>query len=465
MKKPRQTKGSVNSSYREPRAGGRGAVWDIGAYVAKGLILMVVLLLAKWGFEQTSASELIEESFYDLLQLRLSSKLDVKSLEVIVVDITDMKMDRHPFNRKYDYTSRDELRELIQKIAIEQPKAIGLDTDFTPYANQLGQDIEFLDFCLSLKRPGSNISRLPVYVGLHEAVLLGPELCLAEPRFTTLAAFIGFPNVKEIESRKHIVEWLKINYQNEAGFEKQWYCPSLAAAVTQRPIKPPSPWISWITKDMKLERERDGYIGKEFVIDYSPLEALENNTVPLHDLESYLNKNYFRDKYVLIGRGKLSQDTGDKYPIPGRRGNSHAGVYVHGCAAYTLLRRPLLELSPHGRLLLDIGLGLFVILAVASIRYRYRRQASRVAHHRLEAFFTFLTVLIVIGVGFFMVNVTRLMWDDFAIVAGSLLLHQSIDRKTEGLFGGAWRFLVFKPRERSSKDQDNDHSIQRSAKE
>ncbi len=433
MKKKRKTNGSVINSLTNPPASERKAVWDIGTYVVKGLILLAVLLLGKWGFEQTSASELIEESFYDMLQLRLSSGLDAKSLEVIVVDITDMKMDQHPFNRKYDYTSRDELRDLIQKIAIEQPIAIGLDTDFTPYANQRAQDIEFLDFCRNLKRPCPPTSRLPVYVGLHEAVLLGPELCLGEPRFGVLAAFIGFPNVKEIESRKRIVEWLEINYQNEAGVEKQWHCPSLAAAVTQKPIKPPSRWIAWAIKNTPLEHERDGYIGKEFVIDYSPLEALENNTVPLHDLESYLNKNYFRDKYVLIGRGKLSQDTGDKYPIPGRRGNSHAGVYVHGCAAYTLLRRPLLELNPYGRFSLDFGLAVLVMIGVALNRYRYRRQADKVAHHGQEAFFTFLAVLIVIGVGFFMVNVTRLMWDDFAVVAASLLLHRLLDREIFGV--------------------------------
>lgn len=466
-----QTKGSGIGPHTDRDAQEREAKRYIVADVIKGLLLMGVLLIAKWGVEQWPLCQLLEESVYDLLQLRLSSKLDAKTLKVIVVDITDMRMDRHPRDRKYDFTNRDDLQDLIQKIAAEQPLGIGLDTDFTPYANQREQDCKFLQFCLPFKRPGlgpdppdpaedgvrQSELRL-VHVGLHEAVALGPYLCLAEPRFGVLAAFVGFPNVDENESRKRIVEYLYIPYQDEANQTKTWKCPSLAVAVTQKHVKPPWPVIAWAIKTVTPKPSYD-YDGTEFMIDYSPLKALEDNTVLLKDLDSFLRKNYFRDKYVLIGRGKLSRDTGDKYPIPGRPANSHAGVYVHACAAYTLLRGPLFELTGHGRILFDIILAVFVILGVAAIRYHYRRQAERVAHKRLLSFLTLLAVLVAIGVGFFMVNVTRLMWDDFLIVAASLLVHRLLESKTEGLterlvhsLPGAWRSLVFRPPAGSAKD-------------
>jgi CHASE2 domain-containing sensor protein len=473
-----QTKGSVIGSDTELQTKEREAVRHIEAGVYIGLLLTAVLFFVKLGVEQWPVCQLLEESVYDLLQFRLSSRLDAKTLQVIVVDITEMKMDRNSRDRKYDFTNRCDLQDLIQKLAAEQPLGIGLDTDFTPYANQPSgtgldtnctpyasqrvQDLQFLQFCLALKRPLVKKPLGPgqdflVHVGLHETVALGPDLCLADPRFGVLAAFIGFPNVDENESHKRIVEYLTIRYEDEAT-NKTWRCPSLAVAVTQRDVKPPSRVIAWATQTVTLKQNPD-YDVTEFAIDYSPLKALEDNTVLLHDLDSYLHKNYFRDKYVLIGRGKLSRDTGDKYPIPGRPGNSHAGVYVHACAAYTLLRGPLFELNRLGRSLLDIILTLFVIFVVAWIRYHYRREAERVAHERLLSFVTLLAVLVAIGVGFFMVNVTRLMWDDFLLVAASLLVHRSLESKTEGLTAwlvhalpGAWRSLVIRRPAGSARD-------------
>jgi CHASE2 domain-containing sensor protein len=456
-RRKKRAKGSVPGSHVDLSAREREAKRDIFADVAKGLILLVVLLAVKrFVFEPLPTFQRIEESVYDFLQLRLSpDKPDAKTLQVVVVDITDMKMVSAPGDRKYDFTSRDKLHDLVQQIAAEQPRAIGLDIDFTPYANQRGQDLPFLKFCRDLKRPGPVEERLPVYVGLHEAVALGPDLCLADKSFGVLAAFVGFPNVKEDESRKWIVERLKIPYEDEFGQKKIWDCPSLAAAVIQKPIKPTPPWIAWASRNLESIQGYD-YSGTAFMIDYSPLEALEGNSVPWGDLDRYLNKNNFRDKYVLIGRGKLSRDTGDKFPIPGRRGNAHAGVYVHACAAYTLLNGPLIAVTDKGRILLDILLAVSVIVAVAVTRYHYRRQADRVIPQNVLAFFTFLAVMVTVGVGFFMVNVTHLMWDDFLIVAVSLLLHRWMEGKSEGFvhsLGSAWRSMVLRRPAEPVKDK------------
>jgi CHASE2 domain-containing sensor protein len=457
-KRKDRPKGPANGPQAHLPVRDHEAITYIIADVIKGLLLVGILLIVKWGVEHYPVSQRLEESVYDVLQLRLSSNLDAKALKVIVVDITDMKMNRHPYDRKYDFTDRDELQDLVQKIAAEQPSAIGIDTDFTPYSNQRAQDLRFLDFCLSLKKSEGSSERLPVHVGLNEAVALGPDLCLAEQRFGVLAAFVGFPNVGENEFRRRIVEYLEVPYENEAKQKRVWKCPSLAVAVAQKAVKPPWPVIAWATNAVTPKQSYD-YKSTEFMIDYSPLEALENNTVPLPDLDSYLHKNYFRDKYVLIGRGKLSKDTGDKYPIPGRPGNSHAGVYVHACAAYTLLRGPLFELTSKGRVVFDIILALSVMLSVAAVRYKHRRETQLVAHQRVLTFFTLLAVLVTIGVGFFMVNMTRLMWDDFFVVAVSLLLHRSMESKTEGLtvwfvhsLRGAWRSLLFGPPAGSAKD-------------
>jgi CHASE2 domain-containing sensor protein len=408
-----------------------------------GLLLTGILLVGKIAAEHTQVCKFMEESFYDLLQLRLSSKLDAETLKVIVVDIAGMRIDRHPRDPNYDFTDRTELLNLVQQIAEQQPRGIAVDIDFTPYANQRGQDRQFLDSCLSLYKPrsDSHMPAVPVYVGIHETVALGPDLCLGEPRFRDLAAFIGFAHSRENEGRKRIADQLQITYLDTFEHQRIWYCPSLSSAVTQTHITLPSRWVAWALKPLSVV-EDTGYKSSEFLIDYSPLEAIEKNTVSFQNIDSYLRKNAFYDKYVFIGRGQLSRNTGDKFPIPGRRSDSHAGVYIHACAAYTLLRGALFELSGAGRLLLDVVLALFVIVGVALVRYHYRDRAGEVAYHRVFAFFTLLAVLLTVLIGFYMVDVTRLMWDDFVIVVVALLLHRSLEHKFDRIAQWAVRSVA-----------------------
>src|SRR5690349_9925119 len=82
------------------------ALQHLIADVCVGLLLTGALLFAKLAVEHTQTGEFIEQSFYELLQLRLSSKLDAETLKVIVVDISGMKMDRQPRDRDRDFTNR-----------------------------------------------------------------------------------------------------------------------------------------------------------------------------------------------------------------------------------------------------------------------------------------------------------------------------------------------------------------------
>src|SRR5580658_10387822 len=93
-RRKKRAKGSVPGSHVDLSAREREAKRDIFADVAKGLILLVVLLAVKrFVFEPLPTFQRIEESVYDFLQLRLSpDKPDAKTLQVVVVDITDMKM-------------------------------------------------------------------------------------------------------------------------------------------------------------------------------------------------------------------------------------------------------------------------------------------------------------------------------------------------------------------------------------
>src|SRR6266496_5015694 len=74
------------SSKIEPRIKKDNPLSPIIADLIVGLLLTGLLLVGKTAAEHTQACKFMEESFYDLLQLRLSSKLDAETLKVIVVD-------------------------------------------------------------------------------------------------------------------------------------------------------------------------------------------------------------------------------------------------------------------------------------------------------------------------------------------------------------------------------------------
>src|SRR5262249_15941922 len=117
---------------------------------------------------------------------------------------------------------------------------------------------------------------------------------------------------------------------------------------------------------------------------------------------------------VLIGDGSLGKAR-DIFVIPGRQ-QPVPGIYLHACAIYTLAMAPLYELTLLGRIVIDVSLLLLILLAITFIRPR------KVNSARLE---DLLTLLVVVGVilGGMFVRSTCLMWNDFILTLGGLLLH------------------------------------------
>ncbi len=400
------------------------------------LVLMSLLLVGNVFLEQTSPFQFLKNVGYEILQLRLSSQRE--DSKVMVVDITGMHMDRHPTNRDLDYTNRKELEELIKKIAVQQPRAIAIDLDFEPEASRRKKDCEFLSYCLDLQQGG-----VPIFVGVHTAVAFGPDMVLGDSRFASLAAFVGFPRGKRDDLRRWAVEFVVIPSDNHPA---PWICPSLSAAATQLDVKPSFPWPGWLLKhESDFPGEKKGFGGKKFLIDYGLLERFETKSITISselkntDLEfidAALSRKAFCQKYVFLGRGILSeQTTGDKFLIPGRKNSPHAGVYVHACAAQTLLRGALYELSDGARVLADAVLCLLVIGFVV-VYSHWKGQPDRAQEHRLEKSSFLVAAAVVVGVGYGAVRWTRLMWDDFFLVAIVLGAHPWMEEKLKR--AGIW---------------------------
>jgi CHASE2 domain-containing sensor protein len=380
-----------------------------------GVLLSIILIACKVAVEKTDFGEQLEQMTYNMLQARLLSSRSSKDLKVAVVDINDLPLVQvNRGNRVLSVTPRKPLREIVEAVVQQNPEAIGIDVDFSPdeHGFVTQEDPDFFQFCLN--------QHIPIFLGVYESLAQGPDKWLGQPEFKQLAAYITVPKPQGAEGAVRMVERIQ-----PAGVSQS--CPSLAAALANT-LRPAAPhWLGWAIVRVSQKRTSE-FSASEFLIDYSGLETLVRDRVPVSDATDLSkHENTLQGKLVLIGRATPEQ-TSDQFVVPGR-GEPVQGVYIHASAAYTLLEAPLYRMTQLGRLSADLLVSLAVFGTIAVIRWLYsRRTRSELATHRMHLVLTSLAVVTVIVLGHFLVQTTRLMWTDFLLVIGALLIHSPAER-------------------------------------
>ena len=261
-----------------------------------------------------------------------------------------------------------------------------------------------------------------------------------------------------------MVDTVVVNYTDDKDRAQTWPLRSLSAAAAGVTIQPPPRWTAWAI-DRQTTVPKPGFTATEFYVDYSPLEALISQTIPWNDPQITAPSGALAGKVVFIGRAQIAAAGSDRHVLPGHRGKPFAGVYIHACAAYTLLHGPLQKLTTKARFVLDLLLALVILIPVALLRWRYRGTEPQggIAHHRLSNLLTLVTVVLAIAAGVYAVNVHHLMWDDSVFVAVGLLIHRTVERHLVGitllakrLFTLAWVLLLFKEDEDAYRPLDEE---------
>jgi CHASE2 domain-containing sensor protein len=385
----------------------------------KGLLFTVIVLALKLYVEQTAFGRQLQVMTYTLLQLRLSSEDANKKLPVAIVDISDLKPVPYTTGKWTRMaTPREPLLKIIDAAARQGAKAIGVDIDFAP--DQPGYmtpgDPEFFQACLDIR----NKTKVPIFLGTQRSQDLEPKLWLSSEDYKDLAVSV---TVLRHDNRK-MPKWIQRAQDSEHGITMS---AALASALQPSDHTPPE-WLGWAVEQISEKRlERYGLIVGEYLVDYSLLDTFKGKALQTTKPEVISDQGrLLRDKIVLIGDGTLGKGT-DTFLVPGQT-EPVPGVYLHACAAYTLTK-PLYELTPTGRLAVDLILSVAIIASIASIRLYYK--TKEVDTQRLQGFFTFLVVLAAYFVGVVFVRTTRVMWDDFILAITALLLHPAIERNIE----------------------------------
>lgn len=385
---------------------------------AGALLFTLALLAAKSLTERTVFGEHVELMTYNLLQHRLLSTRPNEDLPVIIVDISDLETVSPPGSTDAPkVTSRVALQHLVQAMAEQWPRAIGIDIDFSPdpHGYVTPHDPEFFQFCLDLEAK----THVPIFLGVERSLTLPPDVWLGNEDYRELATSIVIPR-----DSKKMLRWIQIG---ASASRRPTMSAALAGTFQHSNYKLPE-WLGWAVEHTSEKRLSGDMSVGEFLIDYSSLEALERERLRTKNPVVVSDQGWLlRDKVALVGDATLGKSS-DNFVIPDRQ-EPFPGIYVHACAAYTLIGAPLYELTGTGRWVIDLLLSLLVFGPVALVRLRYGDGTSQALSARgLESIMRWLAVMLAVLGGVVLVRTTRLMWDDFMLVAVALLLHPSAER-------------------------------------
>lgn len=384
----------------------------------KGLLFIALVGSLKFGIEHTPAGNSLERAGYDFLQRRLSTDY----LPVVVLDIS--KLEPAPFDVdgvQGIATPRDHLKKLLQAVVEQDVRAIGIDIDFSPDAGYVTpRDPEFFQFCLNLEQR----SGVPVVLGIFRTESLPPSRWLGVEEYSGLAASISIPR----HDTRKMLKWIRVDGKSGQG-------RTLAAALAERFQASESRLLGWLHEHGLVEQVfnkelKQGVHVAEFFVDYSSLKSqIEDRTLATINPEVIRDQGHrLRGKIVLLGRAALDDDDTELFNVASRD-QQIPGVFLHASAVSTLTHAPLYELTGSSRLAIDLILSVIILLSVIAIRLFFMNPGERdVSGHKLQIFLTWVVVVIALTVGVMFVTKTRLMWSDFVMVLGALVLHPYIEQ-------------------------------------
>jgi CHASE2 domain-containing sensor protein len=140
--------------------------------VSMGLALVLAFANAFY-FDRSGLGQRIERMTYEMLQGQLSPNFSTSSFPVALVDIGNLA--RNEVDQGEPVTPRESLIDLILAVADQEPRAIGVDIDFSPDAGGYApNDFLFFKTCEIV----NSAKGIPVYLGAGRTLAEDPSVWL-----------------------------------------------------------------------------------------------------------------------------------------------------------------------------------------------------------------------------------------------------------------------------------------------
>lgn len=416
----------------------RGVLSDL----IKGLVLIAFVMTIKLAVEQTRLGQQLNQLSYNSLHLPLSAE----RMPVTIVDISDLQPEQFTIDGQFGTaTPRDKLQRMIASIAAHEPKAIGVNIDFSP-ENGLyihPNDPKFFQFCLDMRQKG-----VPVFLGINRTITRSPPEWLGSEKYKDLAANLYIP----LDSTR-MLEAVTVDSGQESrastgsNNSSRAMSAALAATYSTEPDDSGRKSMSNTLHRLGLvERISEKNLGpgltvRDFPVDFSQIDSIETirttNPVVLADQSQ---SKLFQGKVVLIGDAS-PEAASSLYTVP-QRSHTYPAIFLHASAVYTLIRASRFDVTKKGRLGFDVLFTAAILAAIILVRRHFRNQYP--ARVTLQGFFLIAIVAASMIVAVVFARSTRIIWDDFLVAPVLLSFHPKIERGLQFLWRKIKELDIFK---------------------
>ena len=375
--------------------------------MATTIVLIVFAVLLEAIVSHMPFAHHLAFASYHLFQQELTSRTS----PVAIIDISDLRPQRPD-----QATPRRPLQDLLLAIASHNPKAIGIDIDFSP--DERGQldpaDPSFFDFCSKFR----GATGIPLFLGAGRTTGGAAADWLGDAARGPLAASIIIP---------HNAQHMPYAIKGPSGVSIPSLSASLATSYGEVRPRAVTGWLMRMHLIDQLATRRDDrrMTFDEFLVDYSPVDSLFTIRTMSPDLirDSAFDKP-FRNHIVLIGDIEKATDL---FSIPGRE-RSAPGVMLHACATHTLVTAPLYNVTHLGGVTLTAMLIIAVLAPVVAVRAWSRRHNRKPwILKRLQGTAIVILTLAAIICSGIIVRTTHIIWDGFFLAFFALAFHQPVE--------------------------------------
>lgn len=381
------------------------------SYFWRGMLVTMVLLASKVLVEQVDWSHRLEAKTYELLMSKVFNK-PADLPRVVVLDISNL-----PGGRQKDGTlvptSRKDLLNLIRAMVPIQPKAIGIDIDFAPTRAGLPKgDPEFFDECLEIS------GHIPIKLGVFRTIPEPSDGWLGVEDYRSLAAAVWLP--------KDHLDRLPVWVSGTAKDSERMPSMGAALATAAYPHGTLPEWAAHVLgtaveRRVLARRVDEGLRIADRLMDHSFNDAIWNERIERVTPEKIAaNAALLAESIVILGDTVSARE---RFEDPRGKAEVRTGVIFHAATAQTLAANDLFEFSGGFRYVLDI---LISVAAVSTMMVLVRRKRLTSEHeiesYELRVILLSALVLTLIAAAL-LFSPLRILWLDFIVVFGLLLLH------------------------------------------